>query len=87
MKKLTLTLLVVAALAVPATLMTFLSRAQVNDTIPPRPEGPCDIYAAGGAPCAAAHSSKSSAAARAKSLDSRFKVDSLPLLSQEPRVS
>ena len=56
MKKLTLTLLVVAALAVPATLMTFLSRAQVNDTIPPRPEGPCDIYAAGGAPCAAAHS-------------------------------
>ena len=56
MKKLTLTLLVVAALAVPATLMTFLSRAQVNVPVPPRPEGPCDIYAAGGAPCAAAHS-------------------------------
>ena len=56
MKKLTLTLLVAAALAVPATLMTFLSQAQVNVPVPPRPEGPCDIYAAGGAPCAAAHS-------------------------------
>ncbi|MBL0160367.1 MAG: lamin tail domain-containing protein [Bryobacterales bacterium] len=26
-------------------------------TAPPRPQGPCDIYAAAGAPCAAAHSS------------------------------
>ncbi|NJD10178.1 MAG: alpha-N-arabinofuranosidase, partial [Gemmatimonadetes bacterium] len=26
-------------------------------TAPPRPEGPCDIYAAAGAPCVAAHSS------------------------------
>ncbi|HET8655679.1 MAG TPA: arabinofuranosidase catalytic domain-containing protein [Longimicrobiaceae bacterium] len=25
-------------------------------TAPPRPQGPCDIYAAGGAPCVAAHS-------------------------------
>jgi len=26
-------------------------------TAPPRPQGPCDVYAAAGAPCAAAHSS------------------------------
>src|SRR5262249_51201386 len=26
-------------------------------TAPPRPQGPCDIYAAAGAPCVAAHSS------------------------------
>ncbi|MEJ2502172.1 MAG: arabinofuranosidase catalytic domain-containing protein, partial [Gemmatimonadota bacterium] len=28
----------------------------VTDTAPPRPEGPCDIYAEAGAPCAGAHS-------------------------------
>src|SRR5204863_5802829 len=27
-----------------------------NNIIPPRPQGPCDIYAAAGCPCVAAHS-------------------------------
>ena len=27
-----------------------------NNVIPPRPKGPCDIYAASGCPCVAAHS-------------------------------
>jgi hypothetical protein len=31
------------------------SRAESN-TVPPRPEGPCDVYAADGCPCVAAHS-------------------------------
>jgi len=33
-----------------------MSKAHADD-IPPRPQGPCDIYAAGDAPCVAAHSS------------------------------
>jgi len=44
-----------AAAAVPAIVMTAIAFAN-NGTIQTRPEGPCDIYAAGGAPCAAAHS-------------------------------
>ena len=51
-----LALLLAAALAAPAALMTFHSRAQGGAPVPERPEGPCDIYAAGGTPCAAAHS-------------------------------
>src|SRR6187431_2367530 len=27
-----------------------------NNAMPPRPKGPCDIYAAAGCPCVAAHS-------------------------------
>ena len=34
-----------------------LTMATQTAAAPPRPQGPCDIYAAGGAPCAAAHSS------------------------------
>src|SRR5215831_9412927 len=30
--------------------------APAAQTPPPRPQGPCDIYAAGGTPCVAAHS-------------------------------
>src|ERR1700722_19648145 len=34
-----------------------LARAQQGSGVPPvRPQGPCDIYASAGAPCAAAHS-------------------------------
>lgn len=40
---------------------TMMPTAGMSDThandIPPRPQGPCDIYAAGDAPCVAAHSS------------------------------
>ncbi|NMD02038.1 MAG: alpha-L-arabinofuranosidase, partial [Bacteroidales bacterium] len=43
----------------PATMMMVISivGAGCNVVTPPRPEGPCDIYAAGGSPCVAAHSS------------------------------
>ncbi len=36
-------------------MMTSMSGA-IKNNVPPRPEGPCDIYAAGGSPCVAAHS-------------------------------
>lgn len=38
-----------------AVMIMAMSRATNN--IPPRPQGPCDIYAGGGSPCVAAHSS------------------------------
>ncbi|HNQ84092.1 MAG TPA: arabinofuranosidase catalytic domain-containing protein, partial [Bacteroidales bacterium] len=61
MKKKKNRLLVVLALALimPATMMMVISivGAGCNVVTPPRPEGPCDIYAAAGFPCVAAHSS------------------------------
>lgn len=39
-----------------AMMMMMAMYVPVKDSIPPRPEGPCDIYAAGGSPCVAAHS-------------------------------
>ena len=42
------------AAAVPCVLVGTLATAQ-RDTLS-RPEGPCDVYAAAGDPCAAAHS-------------------------------
>jgi len=47
------------ALVLPATMMMVISLVGVgcNVVTPSRPEGPCDIYAAGGSPCVAAHSS------------------------------
>jgi hypothetical protein len=41
--------------AVLTTMTVALALAQ-SRAVPPRPAGPCDIYAAAGAPCAAAHS-------------------------------
>lgn len=38
-------------------IISTISIAQNHGTLPQRPEGPCDVYAKGGAPCAAAHSS------------------------------
>ena len=40
-----------------ATLMLGAQTATAANPIPPRPKGPCDIYAAAGTPCVAAHSS------------------------------
>lgn len=37
--------------------MTMAMSPEKDGVVPSRPEGPCDIYADGGAPCAAAHSS------------------------------
>jgi non-reducing end alpha-L-arabinofuranosidase len=39
-----------------ATTMTARQAGSAHGAVPPRPEGPCDVYAAAGAPCAAAHS-------------------------------
>jgi len=50
--------LLVTVITVPvATLMIAAQSGQAGKNAPPRPRGPCDIYAAGGAPCIAAHSS------------------------------
>jgi hypothetical protein len=40
-----------------ATLMMATQAGAGRNAPPPRPQGPCDIYAAAGAPCVAAHSS------------------------------
>ncbi len=47
------------ALILPVAMMMLISivGAGCNVVAPPRPEGPCDIYAAAGNPCVAAHSS------------------------------
>ena len=50
MKKLLLTVIALAIL-VPAVIFAVKAISS-----PARPEGPCDVYAKGGAPCAAAHS-------------------------------
>ncbi len=56
--KLRFVALLVAAITLPvATLMIASQAAQGAKGAPPRPEGPCDIYAAAGDPCVAAHSS------------------------------
>ncbi len=43
------------ALALPVATM-FVAKAAVAGRAAPRPQGSCDVYAAGGAPCVAAHS-------------------------------
>jgi hypothetical protein len=46
------------ALLLPVAMMIVLSMSGVGHNVnPPRPEGPCDIYASAGNPCVAAHSS------------------------------
>jgi non-reducing end alpha-L-arabinofuranosidase len=46
---------VLAALVIGAT-FTMAEQAGAGGNAPPRPQGPCDIYAAAGDPCVAAHS-------------------------------
>jgi hypothetical protein len=46
-----------SALTLTGVTLALALPAQAQDGVtPPRPKGPCDIYAAGGTPCAAAHS-------------------------------
>src|SRR5450759_665689 len=46
------------ALILPVAMMIMMAMSGVGrNATPPRPEGPCDIYAAAGNPCVAAHSS------------------------------
>lgn len=48
---------IVVALAIAAIAPVAIVAVAAGDSqIPQRPEGPCDVYAKGGAPCAAAHS-------------------------------
>ena len=56
--KINLVLMLALALTlIGATLMMATQAGAGRNAPPPRPQGPCDIYAAGGAPCVAAHSS------------------------------
>jgi hypothetical protein len=56
-KKISLVILLALALTLPvATLLIARAAGAGRSAFQPRPEGPCDIYAAGGTPCAAAHS-------------------------------
>jgi hypothetical protein len=49
--------LLAAVFALPVATMILAQQAGVGSNAPSRPEGPCDVYAAGGTPCVAAHSS------------------------------
>ena len=56
MKKSTVITLLTTCLLAPVMVAT-VAIAAGESRIPERPEGPCDVYAKGGAPCVAAHSS------------------------------
>ena len=55
MKKSSIVLLL-AGVALAPTLIATVAVAAGDSKIPQRPDGPCDVYAKGGAPCVAAHS-------------------------------
>ena len=55
MKKSRILLILAGALCAPAVIAT-VAIAAGDSKIPGRPEGPCDVYEKGGAPCVAAHS-------------------------------
>ncbi|MBN1559479.1 alpha-N-arabinofuranosidase [candidate division KSB1 bacterium] len=50
-------LVILLALALSLAVATMTKSWAGRNVVPPRPEGPCDIYAAAGCPCVAAHSS------------------------------
>ena len=57
--RISLVTMLALALTLPVTLMTSCGSQMQSATqakVPPRPEGPCEIYAAAGCPCVAAHS-------------------------------
>ena len=56
-KKSRFVIILASALILPFALMMLIAMSAGRNTIPPRPEGPCDIYSAAGTPCVAAHSS------------------------------
>jgi hypothetical protein len=49
-------ILLLAGVAVAPVLIATVAVAAGDSRIPQRPDGPCDVYAKGGAPCVAAHS-------------------------------
>jgi hypothetical protein len=54
--KINLALMFTLALALMSTPLTLAQSSAAASKVPPRPQGPCDIYAAAGDPCVAAHS-------------------------------
>jgi hypothetical protein len=55
--KIGLVIILALVFALPATLMVACKSHFASAAMSRRPQGPCDIYAAGGTPCVAAHSS------------------------------
>jgi hypothetical protein len=55
--KKSLVILLGLALTVPIVTLAIAAQALAGRNAPARPQGPCDVYAANGAPCVAAHSS------------------------------
>jgi hypothetical protein len=51
-----LVLMLALTLALIGATLSMATQAGAGSNVPPRPKGPCDIYAAAGAPCVAAHS-------------------------------
>ena len=57
-KKSRFLILLALALILPVAMMMVIAMSGAGPNVaPPRPEGPCDVYAAAGNPCVAAHSS------------------------------
>lgn len=54
--KTTLVLLLALALTLPVATLLIAQQIGAGRNVPARPQGPCDIYATGGTPCVAAHS-------------------------------
>ena len=50
-------IILLTGVAIAPVLIATVAVAAGDSRIPQRPEGPCDVYAKGGAPCVAAHSS------------------------------
>src|SRR5512144_2575067 len=55
--RINLVIVLALALTLPVATLMIAAQAGRGGAAPPRPQGPCDVYAAGGAPCVAAHSS------------------------------
>jgi len=54
--KISFAMMLAVVFALPATLMVACKTHLASAAVSRRPQGPCDIYAAGGTPCVAAHS-------------------------------
>ena len=54
--RISLVIMLALALTLPVATLMMAQQAGAGRNAPPRPQGPCDIYAAAGAPCVAAHS-------------------------------
>src|SRR5436190_19514013 len=54
--RISLLILLALALTLPSAALMLAQQAGAGRNAPPRPEGPCDVYAAGGCSCTAAHS-------------------------------